>query len=188
MEGHKGSVWSVAISPDGKYALSGSSDRTLKLWDLETGKCIRTMEGHTSIVSSVAISPDNRYALSGSGEGTAKLWEIETGRCIRTMEGHTESVFSVAISSDGRYALSGSGDKTLKLWRLIWDLEFPEPVDWDEGVRPYLEIFLRLRNGKWNEEDFNKLINELASMRCYGWVKPKGIRKELEKMTRKYEE
>ena len=67
-------------------------------------------------------------------------------------------------------------------------LEFPEPVDWDEGVRPYLEIFLTLHKGKWNEDDFNKLIHELVSMRGYGWVRPVGIRRELEKITQKYKE
>jgi hypothetical protein len=59
-------------------------------------------------------------------------------------------------------------------------------VDWDERVRPYLEIFLTLRKGKWGEEDFKLLIDELASKRGYGWVRPEGIRRELEKMTKEY--
>jgi hypothetical protein len=74
----------------------------------------------------------------------------------------------------------------MRVWELIWDLEFPDPVDWDEGVRPYLEIFLTLRNGKWAEEDFQELIKELAEKRGYGWVRPEGIRKELEKMTQNW--
>jgi WD40 repeat protein len=100
--------------------------------------------------------------------------------------GHTAEVESVAIAPDGLSGVSASSDNTLRLWEFIWKIEFPDPVDWDEGVRPYLKIFLTLRNGKWTEDDFNKLIHELASKRGYGWVRPEGIRRELEKMTDKY--
>jgi hypothetical protein len=100
------------------------------------------------------------------------------------MAGHTSYIMSVFFTPDGWHAVSGSGDNTLRLWELIWDLEFPDPVDWDEGVRPYLEIFLTLRNGKWTEDDFQELITELAEKRGYGWVRTEGIRKELEKMTK----
>ena len=118
--GHPGSFYSVAISPDGRTALSGSEDNTLKLWDLATGRKLRSFTGHTVSVSSVAISPDGRTALSGSGgwsgDNTLKLWDLATGKELRTFTGHTHSVSSVAISPDGRTALSGSWDRTLKLW------------------------------------------------------------------------
>jgi len=116
--GHSEYVNSVAFSPDGRYALSGSSDDTLKLWEVATGREIRTFEGHSDSVRSVAFSPDGRYALSGSSDYTLKLWEVATGNEIRTFEGHSNSVESVAFSPDGRYALSGSYDKTLKLWEV----------------------------------------------------------------------
>ena len=76
--GNKGTVCSVAFSPDGKTALSGSGgdDDTLKLWNVSTGRCLRTFRGHDSIVGSVAISPDGRTALSGSWDGTLKLWQL----------------------------------------------------------------------------------------------------------------
>ncbi|MGD0885241.1 MAG: protein kinase [Thermodesulfovibrionales bacterium] len=128
-EGHTWSVNSVAISPDGRSALSGSVDKTLRLWDIETGECLRVFEGHTGSVNSVAISPDGGYALSGSGNKTLRLWDIETGECLRVFEGHTDGVKSVAISPDGGYALSGSGDKTLRLW----DIETGECLRVFEG-------------------------------------------------------
>ena len=70
-------VKSVAFSPDGKYVLSGGSD-VVMLWDIETGKEIRTFTGHTKDVSSVVFSPDGKFALSGGN--TLNLWDIASGK------------------------------------------------------------------------------------------------------------
>jgi len=121
--GHIGSVNSVAFSPDGKYVLTGSSDNTIKLWEVESGREIRTFLGHTKSVYSVAFSPDGKYVLTGSSDNTIKLWEIESGREIRTFSGHTKSVYSVAFSPDGKQILSGSVDNTIKLWDVTNGLE-----------------------------------------------------------------
>ena len=114
--GHSSMVNSVAFSPDGRYALSGSDDQTLKLWEVSSGREIRTFEGHTASVLSVTFSPDGRYALSGSRDETLKQWEVSTGREIRTLKGNSMEVNSVAFSSDGKYALSGHRYHYLKLW------------------------------------------------------------------------
>ncbi|MDO9558500.1 MAG: Ig-like domain-containing protein, partial [Syntrophales bacterium] len=111
-------ITSVAFTPDGRYAISADQVKTLRLWDVTTGREIRTFRGHTDLVHSVAVSPDGKYVLSGSEDKTLKLWDIDTGREIRTFEGHTKRVDSVAISPDGKYALSGSWDYTLKLWNM----------------------------------------------------------------------
>ncbi len=114
--GHCYTVTSVVFSPDGKYALSGSGDFTAKLWDVSTGREIRTFKGHESAVSSIAFSPDGKHMISGSWDNTLKLWELFTGREMRTFKGHTKYVTSVAFSPDGKYVISGSWDNTLKLW------------------------------------------------------------------------
>jgi WD40 repeat protein len=106
---------SVAYSPDGQRALSGSYDNTLKLWDVNTGAEPRTFTGHTDWVTSVAFSPDGQRALSGSDDKTMRLWDVNTGGLLRTFTGHTWSVYSVAYSPDGQRALSGSYKK-MKLW------------------------------------------------------------------------
>jgi len=118
LQGHTDSVNSVYLSPDGRRALSGSSDQTLRLWEVATGQCLRTFQGHTDSVTSVCLSPDGRRALSGSSDQTLRLWEVATGQCLRTFQGHTKGVTSVCLSPDGRWALSGSWDKTLRLWEV----------------------------------------------------------------------
>jgi WD40 repeat protein len=116
--GHTGSINSVAFSPDGTHALTGSEDNTVRLWHIESSQCIRVMEGHTNSVMSVAWSPDGTHALSGSLDDTLRLWQIETGHCIQAMKGHTNAVLSVTWSSDGTHALTGSSDKTVRLWQV----------------------------------------------------------------------
>ncbi len=75
IKGHKGYIWSVAISPDGQMLASGNEDSTIKLWNLKTGDLLRTLTGHKSSVASVAISPDGQTLASGSVDKTIKLWE-----------------------------------------------------------------------------------------------------------------
>lgn len=116
--GEMGDVYSVAISPDGRFGLSGSYDAKVRLWELASGRELRSFAGHNGGVYSVAFSPDGRFALSGSTDKTMKLWELTSGRELRSFAGHTSFVNSVAFSPDGQFALSGSWDKTMKLWEL----------------------------------------------------------------------
>ncbi|MEH2159606.1 MAG: hypothetical protein V7K38_00810 [Nostoc sp.] len=119
LQGHSSSVYSVAFSPDGKTLASGSDDKTIKLWDVTTGREIYTLQGHSSYVHSVAFSPDGKILASGSDDKTIKLWAMTTGGRIRTIEAHPDSVRSVAFSPDGKTLASGSFDKTIKLWDVI---------------------------------------------------------------------
>ena len=121
-------IESVAYSPDEKYIVSGcctigsiytinaSWQNTIKLWEVESGKCIKTLSGHTENVTSVVYSPDGKYVASGSWDKTVKLWEVAVGKCIKTLSGHEDHVTSVAYGPDGAYLASGSWDKTIKLW------------------------------------------------------------------------
>ena len=95
---------SVAISPDGRCALSGSFDHTLKLWDLATGSVLKTFSGPNDVIFCVAISPDGRSAISGGVESTLSLWDLNLGRESKTLSGHTDMVLSLALSPDGRCA------------------------------------------------------------------------------------
>ena len=109
-------VSSVAFSPDGKVIASGSNDSTIKLWEVMTGRELRTLSGHSHSVSSVAFSPDGTVIASGSEDRTIKLWEVMTGRAPRTFSGYSSSVSSVAFSPDGKVIASGGEDSIIKLW------------------------------------------------------------------------
>jgi WD40 repeat protein len=118
LRGHSSFVNAVVLSPEGRHALSGSGDRTLRWWDLGSGTCSQTLQGHSGGVNAVAVSPDGRHALSGSADRTLRFWDLEGGSCQLTLQGHTGGVKAVAVSPDGRRALSGSADHTLRFWDL----------------------------------------------------------------------
>ena len=106
------------MTPDGHCAVSASSDRTLRLWDLESGKALRTFEGHTGSVRAAAVTPDGRRAVSASDDRTLRVWDLESGKTLHTLKGHTDTVRAVAVTPDGRHAVSASLDDTLRLWDL----------------------------------------------------------------------
>ena len=125
---HTDSIDAVALSPDGRLALSGSDDKTAKLWDVTTGRVMRDLIGHTDKVTAGAFSPDGRFALSGSHDQTLKLWDVATGKLVRSMGGAPRGaldkgsgrVTSVAFSPDGRFVLSG---RTFTLENLtLWEV------------------------------------------------------------------
>lgn len=116
--GHSSFVNYLAISPDGQTLVSGSADKTIKVWNLATGQEIRTLKGHSSFVNYLVISPDGQTLVSGSADKTIKVWNLVSGRELRTLQGHSSSVNSLALSPDGQVLVSGSADKTIKVWNL----------------------------------------------------------------------
>jgi WD40 repeat protein len=84
MEGHSGYVNSVAVTPDGRWVVSASSDNTLKVWELQSGREVITIEGHSASVNGVALTPDDRRAVSASRDKTIRVWDLDTGCPIAT--------------------------------------------------------------------------------------------------------
>lgn len=129
LTGHKAAVDWVEFSPDGLTALSASWDKTLILWDVQTGQAIRHFEGHTDKTGTVAFMPDGLSAISGSYDKTMIQWDIKTGAILRRFEGQSDQIWAVAVSPDGRYVASGGSGNNM----LLWDIQTGESIRSFEG-------------------------------------------------------
>jgi WD40 repeat protein len=118
LRGHEDFINSVAISPDGKTIVSGSVDKTLRLWNLQGNPVGQPFQGHKGSVTSVAFSPDGQTIASGGSDGTVWLWNLQGKPIGKPFRGHGANVTSVAFSPDGQTIVSGSLDKTVRLWNL----------------------------------------------------------------------
>lgn len=116
--GHQASVLAVAFSPDGKIIVSGSDDRTLRLWQLDGTPIGQPFYGHQASVGSVAFSPDGKIIASGSDDGTVRLWKLDGTPISQPFYGHEDAVWAIAFSPDGKTIVSGSADRTLRFWQL----------------------------------------------------------------------
>ncbi|MGG6294805.1 protein kinase domain-containing protein [Leptolyngbya sp. AN02str] len=132
LTGHEGPITAVAVSPDGLLIATGSTDRSVKLWHLETGHLLHTFTGksllsptgHSDRISAVAFSPDGRTLISGSDDCRVIWWDIETRRRIFSRMGHEWVISALATSQNGQLLASGGGDGLVNLW----DLESGEPI------------------------------------------------------------
>ncbi len=99
LKGHTDDVDAVAFSADGKRIVTGSSDKTAKVWDAQTGQVTLTLNGHTNFVTAVCFSPDGKRIVTGSWDKTAKVWDAQSGQPLLTLKGHTDNVDSVCLLS-----------------------------------------------------------------------------------------
>jgi WD40 repeat protein len=116
LEGHASTVFSVMFSPDGTRMASGSEDRTVRIWDTQTGGQLALLQGHNHAVWFVGFSPDGTHILSGSFDKTVRIWDTQTGKQLALLDGHTSAVRCAVCSPDGTRIASGSEDKTVRIW------------------------------------------------------------------------
>ncbi|KAJ3326905.1 hypothetical protein HDU76_012534 [Blyttiomyces sp. JEL0837] len=114
--GHAATVESVVFSHDGNLVASVSGDKTVRVWDLRTGKETRRFEGHKVLVTCVCFSYDGKFVVSGSGDKTVRVWDVGTGKEWKRLDGNSKAVSCVDISTDGKWIVSGGDDKTVRIW------------------------------------------------------------------------
>ncbi|MDD3337082.1 MAG: tetratricopeptide repeat protein, partial [Eubacteriales bacterium] len=184
------STGNVCFCDNGRLALSCRAGGGIDMWDTATGELLRSFVGGEDNISCISISPDGNYLLSGDFGGRVSLWDVRAGTRLQTIKACTEEtafkeISQVAFSSDGRSFVYSCYDKNVHFGHIEYVNRFPGWADWDEGARPYLEIFLTLHPA-WTEANFGGLIAELKN-RGYGWLRPEGVRAKLKEIAGKEE-
>ncbi len=114
--GNTSGVSRVIFSPSEKFLLSSAQAKTLNLWDVETGKEIRSFSDTDDNIKIFAFSPDESFFITGGWTGLLKMRNLETGATLWTVKGHNDYVLGVVFSADGKIVVTGSSDKTIKIW------------------------------------------------------------------------
>jgi WD40 repeat protein len=176
-------VWSVAFSQDGHQAISGSEDKSVILWNLDT--CTDTCQevhrfvGHQDAVYRVGISADGTTALSASADRRIFLWDLTTGLEIRRFEGHTLPVHVATYSDDGKTMISGSDDKTIR-W---WDLESGAEIFRFEGHSAQVQNLIFLPAEPENP-DAPRILSRAKDGEMIQWSLPLTESLKLQEWTR----
>jgi WD40 repeat protein len=145
LTGHNGLISSAAISADARYALSGSYDNTLILYDLASGQAMRTFVGHTDVVTDVAFSPGGEWIGSTGRDNILMLWDMATGQVVRRFAEHVNDVDSLSFSSDGKLVAVNEANVfgrdnlpnpfSAKIWRVETTSEINEWIKNNRYVR-----------------------------------------------------
>ncbi|MEN6553436.1 MAG: AAA family ATPase, partial [Methanobacterium sp.] len=125
LEGHTGFVNAVAVTPDGKKAVTGSDDHTVRVWDLKTGKNLKTLKGHKGRVKMVAVTPDGKKAVTAN-DNSMRVWDLETSKNLKTLKVREFKVSAVAVTPDGKKALIGGYSESVSVRDLETGVKFLE--------------------------------------------------------------
>lgn len=168
-------VWSLSFSPNGK-TLASCDDKVVRLWDVETGECIKIFTGHSDWIYSVAFNHQGTILASGSVDTSIKLWDVSTGECYQTIRGHNSIVFAIAFSPNDKLIASGSQDNTVKIWDVstgecLHTLEGHASWIWSVAISPCGKLLASGSHDStvklWNIAD-GKCLNTLQGHK--GWI------------------
>ncbi len=117
-KGHNAAVKAIDISPNGKYLVTGSRDKSAKLWDKVSGKELRTFTGHGHTINGICFSKDGKYIATSSADNTAKLWEVSTGKEVFSTPTEAKYMTDVTLSPNGKFLISAGYNNTAKIWNI----------------------------------------------------------------------
>jgi hypothetical protein len=121
LTGHKDAILDLAFSPNGKLLATAGYDRLIKVWDVASGKELRTLKDHSDAVYGVSFSPDSLLLASGSADRAVKIWDVNTGGRLLTLSESTDWVYTVAWSPDGQHVVAAGVDKSIRVWQITRD-------------------------------------------------------------------
>ena len=114
--GHTASINDAAFDPLGRYIVTASNDRTVKMWDSKSGRLIADLSGHRGVIKSVTFSRDGKRILTASGDSTVRIWDTDQAMPVVVLRGHNDEVISAQFSRDGNKILTASYDRTARIW------------------------------------------------------------------------
>jgi WD40 repeat protein len=145
---HRGGIWGMALSPDGKMLATAGQDHFARLLDTENFKVLHEFE-HPADVNGIVFSNDNKTVLTGCGDAAIRVFDVASSNEIRKLEGHTQgSVTGLDFSPDGKFLASGAMDRTVRIWDLV-DFERPKLKSTVGGFNDFVFGVAISPNGKW---------------------------------------
>ncbi len=148
VEALREAVMAIAVTSNNRQVVTVNDKGIVKIWDIDTGACLKTLDSHFKEVTTIAVTPDFRRLVIGGvifskSVGEVKVWDIKTGACTKTLEGHSKPVFVAAVTPNGRKVVTGSYDNTIK----IWDLETGACLKTLEGHTNYVKALAVTSDG-----------------------------------------
>ncbi|MBN1215595.1 MAG: TIR domain-containing protein [Candidatus Lokiarchaeota archaeon] len=132
---HNKAIYRFSITPDRKYVISGSLDKSIKIWNLETGELYHNINGHDDEITSIDLSSDGSRIVSGSEDSTVKLWKLDTGNLMRNFTFHDGAIFDVLITPNDEYIISTSEDKYAKITKWTTKKILRSLKEEDQGLK-----------------------------------------------------
>lgn len=150
-KGHYATIKAVAYTPDGKYLLTGSRDKTIKLWEIASGRELKTYFGHTSTINDLVVSKNGKFFISSGADHTARMWDISSGKLLKTFYGHSLRLTTVDLSSDDKRLITAGYDTEAYIWNISTGLVTDTiKVDPERGL------------GMGMSAQFNPTLNQIA--------------------------